>query len=76
MDLNQNQVDALASFTYNVGKFGFAKSSLLTALNSKLLITEDLFTRWNKVRIDGKLVESNGLTDRRKKEYKLFISKV
>ncbi len=72
--LNQNQVDALASFTYNVGKFGFAKSSLLTAINAKMIINEDLFTRWNKVRVNGVLTVSNGLTARRKREYKFFMS--
>lgn len=72
--LNQNQVDALASFTYNVGKFGFSKSSLLTAINAKMIINEDLFTRWNKIRVDGLLVPSKGLTDRRKREFKLFMS--
>lgn len=72
--LTQNQLDALVSFTYNVGKNGFAKSSLLTTIKAKLLVNEDLFTRWNKGRVNGVLVELPGLTKRRKAEYKLFIS--
>lgn len=73
--LNQNQIDALASFTYNIGKAGFGMSSLLTAINAKMIINEDLFTKWNKVRVNGVLVPSNGLTARRKREFKLFMSK-
>lgn len=73
--LNQNQIDALVSLIYNIGGPNFASSSLLQAINHKLLITEDLFTRWNKVRVNGELVISNGLTKRRKAEYALFTSK-
>jgi Phage-related lysozyme (muraminidase) len=73
--LNQNQIDALASFIYNIGKSGFLNSSLLTAINAKMIINEDLFTRWNKVRVNGALVPSNGLTTRRKEEYNLFVEK-
>lgn len=73
--LNQNQIDALVSFTYNLGKTAFAQSSLLTSINSKLIINEDLFTRWNKIRVNGQLIPSNGLTARRQREYKLFMSK-
>lgn len=76
IDLNQNQVDSLVSLTYNIGRGGFSSSNLLTAINSKLVINEDLFTRWNKVRnVAGQLVPSNGLTKRRKEEYSLYISK-
>jgi lysozyme len=73
--LNQNQVDALCAFIYNVGKGAFLTSSLLSAINHKLLITEDLFTRFNKVTINGKLIVLSGLEARRKKEYQLFMSK-
>ena len=75
INLNQNQVDALVSFAYNIGKQGFISSSLLTAINSKMIINEDLFTRWNKGRVNGVLTVLNGLTKRRKREYQLFTSK-
>lgn len=73
IDLKQNQVDALCSLIYNIGKRAFLSSSLLIAINAKMIINEDLFTRWNKGHINGQLIELNGLTKRRKKEYSLFI---
>lgn len=75
INLNQNQVDSLVSFSYNIGKSGFISSSLLTAINAKMIVNEDLFTRWNKVRVNGVLVPSDGLTKRRIKEYQLYMNK-
>lgn len=71
--LNQNQIDALCSLIYNIGISNFATSSLLQALNHKLDINRDLFTRWNKTHIAGVLVELPGLTRRRNQEYNLFM---
>lgn len=72
--LTQNQVDALASFVYNVGPGGLQNSTILRTLNSGGTITADMFTRWNKVKDEktGKLVESRGLTTRRKEEFAMF----
>lgn len=72
--LNQNQIDALISFVYNIGSGNFLDSSLLKVINSGKPVVEDLFTRWNKGHVDGKLVSLAGLTDRRKREYKLFMT--
>jgi lysozyme len=73
-DLSQNEVDALVSFCYNLGIGAFRSSSLRKALVSGTPIDESLFTRWNKIRIDGVLQPSAGLTRRRRAEYALFIS--
>lgn len=70
--INQNQFDALVSFAYNIGDGGFATSSLVLAINHKLLINEDLFTRWNKITVDNEKIAIQGLTNRRLREYKLF----
>jgi len=72
--LNQNQVDALVSLSYNIGRNGFFDSTLRKVINNKQPVYEDLFTRWNKITVDGKLVVLNGLTRRRKAEFKLFMS--
>lgn len=73
--LTQNQFDALVILTYNIGKAGFKSSTLLSFINNRKVITEDLFTRWDKIHVDGKLVELPGLLNRRKKEFQLWSSK-
>ena len=73
--LEQNQLDALLIFCYNVGVNGFKTSTLLRELNAKREIKENYFTRWDKEHKDGKLVPNKGLLRRRKLEYKLFIGK-
>lgn len=68
--LTQNQVNALASFIYNIGITAFVKSTLLKKLNMKdYRGAADQFMRWN---IDnGRVVP--GLTNRRIKERSLFL---
>lgn len=68
--LNQNNFDILISVVYNIGIANFKKSTLRKVINDNGSV-EDIriqILRWNKVRKDGKLVVSNGLTKRRKKE--------
>lgn len=72
--LNQEQFDSLVSFVFNVGASGFAGSSLLKAINagaSHAEIRAD-FLKWDKVRVNGVLVESSGLKARRTEEAKSF----
>lgn len=74
--INQNQLDSLTSFSYNVGNNAFAKSTLLRKLNqgaSKQEVAAE-FAKWNKVTINGEKVVSNGLVRRRKMEADLFLS--
>ena len=66
--INQNQLDSLTSFSYNVGNSAFANSTLLRKLNqgaSKQEVALE-FAKWNKVTINGEKVVSNGLVRRRK----------
>lgn len=71
--LNQNQFDALSSFTYNLGETNLSSSTLLKKLNAKDYAgTADQFPRWNKA--GGKVM--NGLTRRREAERILFLKKV
>lgn len=69
--LEQNQFDALVSFTYNIGINAFKSSTLLKLLNSgKYNEASQEFLRWNKA--GGRVLE--GLTRRRKEEKRLFDS--
>jgi len=70
--VTNNQLLALASFTYNVGEDGFLKSDLLQFLNegkSKDIVAKQ-FDRW--INAGGK--PSNGLINRRNAEKRLFLS--
>lgn len=70
--INQNQFDALVSFTYNLGATNLGKSTLLKKINKNPndpTIREE-FVKWN--RAGGKVL--NGLTKRRKDEAVLYFS--
>ena len=67
--LNQNQFDALVSFTYNLGPGNLEKSTLRRVLNSgKYAAAQAQFLRWN--RAGGRVMK--GLTRRRLDEAALF----
>lgn len=70
--VNQNQFDALVSFTYNVGAGNLNKSTLLKKViaNPNDLTIRDEFMKWNKA--GGKVL--NGLTKRRVDEANLYFS--
>jgi len=71
-DINQNQFDALVSFTYNVGPDQFKKSTLLKYINNNPndpnIALE--FAKW--VKIKGNV--SKGLVKRRAEESSLYFS--
>ena len=70
--VNQNQFDALVSFTFNLGETNLRKSTLLKCVkanpNGRNIYTE--FLRWN--RANGAVLP--GLTRRRKEEADLYFS--
>ncbi len=69
--LNQNQFDALVSFSFNLGLGNLKSSTLLRKLNSlDYSGAANEFTRWNKA--GGRVL--TGLTRRREAEKKLFLS--
>lgn len=71
--LNQNQFDALVSFTYNCGITAFKTSTLLIHVNAKDFVKASKeFKRWNKS--GGKVL--GGLVTRRDRECKLFIKPI
>jgi lysozyme len=71
-EINQNQFDALVSFTYNVGMESLRISTLLRVLNNNPNNEEirTQFMRWTKA--NGRVLE--GLKRRRKKEADLYFS--
>lgn len=69
--LNQNQFDALVSFSFNLGLGNLKSSTLLRKLNSLDYVgAANEFPRWNKA---GGVV-LKGLTRRREAEKALFLS--
>ena len=70
-ELNQNQFDALVSFTYNLGGASLGKSTLLKKVNANPCdkTIKDEFLKWNKA--GGKVL--NGLTRRRNAEAELYF---
>ena len=73
--INQNQLDSLTSFTYNLGIGALKSSTLLRLLNAgtdKATVANQ-FQYWNKATINGRLTVMNGLTARRTAEAALFV---
>jgi len=74
--INQNQIDSLTSFVYNVGIGAFQSSTLLRLLNSGAPKSEVAaqFDRWNKGTVNGQKVVLPGLVRRRSEEKALFLA--
>jgi lysozyme len=73
--LNQNQFDALVSFTFNVGVGNFNRSTLLKCVKANLdnVNIQTEFMRWTYAR-GGKRLD--GLLRRRRKESELYFKKI
>lgn len=70
------QAAAMLSLAYNIGTQAFRKSTVLRAFNTGFLqAAADAFLLWDKAHIDGRLVEVEGLHNRRKAERDLFLGK-
>jgi len=75
--LNQNQFDALVSFTYNEGVGALQESTLLVKLNEKNYEAAAIhFLAWDKITDPqtGKKIICDTLVKRRKEESRLFLS--
>lgn len=73
--LNQNQLDALTSFTFNVGTTKFCKSTMarrLLVLDYQGAARE--FPKWANATSNGKTVRLAGLYKRRVAEQTLFLT--
>jgi len=74
MDLNQNQFDAVVSFTYNVGFANFLHSTLYKKIirNPEDVLIADEFMKWCNARVNGSMVKLKGLVRRREAETNLY----
>lgn len=72
---NQNQFDAIVSFTYNVGIGNLLSSTLYTYAKANVndVKIRDQFMRWTKARVGGKMMELRGLVRRRQAEADLYF---
>lgn len=73
--LSDIQNAALICLVYNIGSNGFKTSTLFKLLNTcviKTPLTQEMWLCWNKIRINGELIPSAGLTARRKTEWAIF----
>ncbi|HUJ75559.1 MAG TPA: lysozyme [bacterium] len=68
--LNQQEFDALCSFTFNLGGGALQSSTLRQVINRNEEPEEDLFTRWDMA--GGRHLR--GLHRRRAAEYDLYVS--
>lgn len=78
VSINQNQYDALVILGYNIGATNFANSTVVKYVNNpdfhnnRYPTLESAWMAWNQCR--G--VISNGLKQRRRREWQLFTSKI
>lgn len=77
VDLNDNQLGAITSLSFNTGVYGIKKSTLVRKLNQKDYSgAANEFLRWDKADLQGRRVKMNGLSRRRAKERQLFLTPV
>ena len=73
VDINQNQFDALVSFTYNLGIGAFRGSTLLKKINAgEFDEAAKEFDRWVHIIENGAKKKLEGLINRRQEERSLF----
>lgn len=73
VELTQNQFDALISWSFNCGTGVLSNSGVMRELNAgRYENVPAKLLEWSKIRVNGQMVTSQGLYDRRKAEGELF----
>ena len=74
VNLNEQQLSALASISFNVGIGSIKESTLIKKINQEDYAgAANEFLRWDKANQGGRLVQMPGLTRRRSAERQLFL---
>lgn len=77
VNLNDHQLGAITSLSFNTGVNAIKKSTLVRKLNQKDYSgAANEFLRWNKADVWGRRVVMNGLSRRRARERELFLTPV
>jgi len=72
--LNQNEHDALISLVFNIGEENWKRSTVLRKLNEgDKLGAAAAFEMWTRAKVNGELVNLDGLVRRRAAEKSLFL---
>lgn len=77
IEQTQNQFDSLIDFSYNEGTPALHGSTLLRLIKAGEKDARKIrkaFMMWNKLHVDGKLVYSAGLNNRRIRDADLYLS--
>ena len=75
--LSQNEFDAVCCLTFNIGCRALQSSTLLRLINlGEIDEAAEQFLRWNYAKVNGQLVQVQGLTNRRIAERALFLGVV
>jgi len=71
--VTQEQYDSMVSLAFNIGNSGFCNSTLVKKINAgEYQEVPNQMLRWNKIRVNGGAVVSDGLTNRRRAEANIF----
>ena len=74
-DTNENQFSAMVCLAFNIGCKAFLGSSVLLRHKSgSFYHAANAFLMWDKIHLDGKLVDSKGLLNRRNAERSLYLT--
>ncbi|TNE36768.1 MAG: hypothetical protein EP347_10100 [Alphaproteobacteria bacterium] len=74
LSVNENEFSAMVCLAHNIGKSAFANSAVLKETNAdNRRAAADAFLVWNKIQINGDVVELEELNQRRQAERALYL---